>query len=113
MREMETCSDASPAPSTQIGSFGKSFARSSLTSTSAPPPSVTRQQLNRCSGQVIRREFSTSSVVIGSRIIARGLSDAHLRVVTATSAKSSSVVPKCAMWRTWGIENIEGGPTTP
>ena len=74
---------------------------------------MTRQQLNRRSGQAISRELSTSSTLIGSRIIARGLSVAQRRVATATAANCSSVLPKRCMCRTCGIENILGGPQMP
>ena len=90
---------ASPVPSTKTGLLRRSFARAAEVTTSAPPPSVTRQQSSRFIGQAIGFEASTSATVIGSRIIARGLSDAHLRVATATSAICSRVVPNSCMWR--------------
>ena len=71
--------------------------------TYAPPASVTRQQSSRLNGHEIRREFSTSSIVIGSRIIAFGFSIAHLRVATAISASCSLVVPYSYMWREQAI----------
>ena len=43
------------------------------------------------------REASTSSTVSGSRMAARGLSAAHFRVATATSASCSLVVPNSCM----------------
>ena len=52
---------ASPDPSTQTGAFRRDAARSSETSTSAPPPSVTRQQSSTCSGELTRGESSTSA----------------------------------------------------
>ena len=69
--------------------------------------------MNRRRGQAISREFSTSSTLIGSRIIARGLSVAQRRVATATAANCSSVLPKWCICRTCGIENMLGGPQPP
>src|SRR3974377_1346473 len=64
-------------------------------------------------GYAIQRDDSTSSIVSGSRIIARGLSCAHLRVATATSARCSLVVPYSCMWRIAAIEYVLGAPPTP
>src|SRR6266567_2724237 len=76
---------ASPWPSIHTGALRVCLARAAEATTIAPPPSVTRQQSSRCSGSEIQREFSTSSIVMGSRIIAFSLSVAHLRVATASS----------------------------
>ena len=54
------------------------------------------------------RDDSTSSTVSGSRIMARGLSCAHLRVATASSASCSLVVPYSCMWRVGG-QRVAGG----
>ena len=90
---------AFPVPSTYTGGFGKSRARSAEVTMQAPPASVTRQQSSRLNGQAIMRERSTSSMVIGSRANAFGLSAAHLRVATATSAICSLLVPNSCMCR--------------
>ncbi len=54
----------------------RSRARSALVTTSAPPPSLMMQQSSRCSGREIIRLASTSSTVIGLRILAFGFSPA-------------------------------------
>src|SRR5262249_38194710 len=51
------------------------------------------QQSSRWSGDEITREASTSSTVIGLRYFATGFIDACRRIVTATSASCSGVVP--------------------
>src|SRR5438309_2168394 len=94
---------ASPEPRTQTGGFLPSLARSALVMTTAPPASVTRQQSRRWKGYAIQRDESTSSMVIGSRIIAFGFSIAHLRVATAISASCSWVVPYWYIWRMQAI----------
>ncbi len=60
-------------------------------STTAPPPSVTRQQSAAESGELISVDASTSSTVSGpaSWRNAFGLSSAHSRAATATSARCS------------------------
>ena len=89
---------ASPQPSSSTGAFGRSRARSADVTTTAPPPSLMMQQSSRCSGSEIMRLASTSSTVIGWRILAAGLSDAWWRMVTAISASCSEVVPKRCWW---------------
>ena len=84
---------ASPAPSTRIGFLAASFARAPVVRTTAPPPSVSRQQSSLCRGSLIMGDSSTSSMVSGSRDQALGLSRAHSRAATATSASCSAVVP--------------------
>ena len=54
-----------PAPSTATGGLRRSRARSALVSTTAPAPSVTRQQSSLCRGLASTGEASTSSTVIG------------------------------------------------
>ena len=63
----------------------------------AEPPSETNEQSSRCSGSAIMRELTTSSIVIGVRIWAVGLSSAYLRPLTATAAICSAVVPYFSM----------------
>ena len=65
------------------------LARSGRVSTTAAAPSVTRQQSSLPSGSEIIRALTTSSMVSGSLTNASGLSPAHPRAATATSAKSS------------------------
>ena len=67
--------------------------------TMAPPPSVTRQQSRTVNGSLIGRAFSTSAMVSGCFSHATGLSSAHSRAATATSANCSRVVPNSNMWR--------------
>ena len=87
------CSVASPVPKTYTGGLRRSLARSAPVITIAPPASVTKQHINSEYGQHIGREFITSSIVIGSFIIASGCIAAHLRLDTDTSAICSRVVP--------------------
>ena len=63
----------------------------------APPASETRQHIARRSGQAIIGEPRTSSIVVGSRNVARGFRLAHSRWATATAAKCSSVNPNSRM----------------
>ena len=58
---------ASPVPSTHTGFLARSRARSSVVSTTAPPPSLRMQQWSFVSGSAIIRLLLTSSIVIGSR----------------------------------------------
>ncbi len=58
---------ASPWPSSHTGGLGRVLAMSGLTTTTQPPPSVTRQQSRRCSGEAIMSDASTSSTLSGSR----------------------------------------------
>ena len=88
-----------PAPSTKTGGLARSRARSALVSTTAPAPSVTRQQSSLCSGDASSGDASTSSTVIGSWNRARGFMAAHSRVLTAICASCSEVVPNSAMCR--------------
>ena len=55
-----------PAPSTSAGGLRSDRARSAEVSTTAPAPSVTRQQSSLCSGVASIGDASTSSTVIGS-----------------------------------------------
>ena len=55
------------------------------------------QQSSRCNGAEISRDDSTSSTVIGARILAAGLSPAWRRMVTAISASCSGLVPYFSM----------------
>src|SRR5690606_41113803 len=72
-------------PSTYTGFCLSDFARSDRTRTTAPAPSVTKEQSRTVSGSDTMRADSTSSMVSGSRIRASGLSWAHLRAATAIS----------------------------
>jgi hypothetical protein len=54
-----------PAPSTGTGGLRRSRARSARVSTTAPAPSVTRQQSSLCSGLASMGEASTSSTLSG------------------------------------------------
>ena len=90
---------ASPAPRIHTGSFGRSFARSSETRTTAPPPSERMQQSSLCNGEQMTRELTTSSTVIGSRYMALGLRAAFCRICTAISARCSGRVPNSCMCR--------------
>ena len=90
----------SPQPSSSTGAFGRSRARAADVTTTAPPPSLMMQQSSRCSGSEIIRLASTSSTVIGWRILAAGFSEAWWRIVTAISASCSDVVPK-RCWCSW------------
>src|SRR3984957_7585281 len=74
----------SPVPSIYTGLVGKSLARSADVRIRAPPPSVTRQHISNRNGYAIIRLFSTSSVVIGVRNVARGFLAAHSRCTTDT-----------------------------
>ena len=73
------------------------FARSAEVRISAPPPSVTKQHISSRNGHAIMRLFSTSSVVIGLRKVARGCFAAHSRCTTQTWAICSSVTPNVFM----------------
>ena len=74
-------------------------ARRTMT-TSAPPPSVTRQQSRTPSGSQTRGAASTSSIVsVVARPRAGRCAAAHCRAATATSASCSGVVPNSCMWR--------------
>jgi hypothetical protein len=57
------------------------------------------QQSSLCSGSATSREETTSSTVIGSRSWACGLLAACFRMVTATAASCSGVVPNWCMCR--------------
>ena len=61
------CDVASPVPSTHTGAFAQSRARSSVVSTTAPPPSERMQQCSFVNGSAIIGDDCTSSIVIGSR----------------------------------------------
>ena len=87
------------APRTTAGGRGRVRARSSEQSTSAPPPSVTRQQSRTWSGSQTRGEPSTPATSSGSRDQAAGLRPAQARAATATSASCSDVVPNSCMCR--------------
>ena len=89
----------SPVPSTNAGGLRSVFARAAEVMTSAPPPSVTRQQSRTVSGELTMREPSTSSMVSGVFSHAAGLSSAHWRAATAICASCSRVVPYWCMWR--------------
>ncbi|CFN98669.1 Uncharacterised protein [Bordetella pertussis] len=65
--------------------------------TSAAPPSEIRQQSSRRSGVLISREFSTSSMEIGSRLCALGWRPAWRRCSTAMAARCSGVAPYSCM----------------
>lgn len=65
----------------------------------APPASESRQQSSIFSGSAIGLELSTSSIVSGFFMWALSCSSACDRVVTATDARCSCVVPNSAMWR--------------
>jgi hypothetical protein len=97
--EMARCQCDSPAPSRYTGGRGRSLARPAEVTTSDPPPSVTRQQSSTDSGLETIRLASTPSTVSGSRTNALGLSIAHRRAATATSASWVRVVPYWCMWR--------------
>jgi hypothetical protein len=84
-------------------------ARSVRTTSSAPPPSVTRQQSRTVSGELTMRLASTSSMLSGPRSKAPGCSRAHARAATATSASCSRVVPNSCMWRAAASANIDTG----
>ena len=88
-----------PQPSTGTGCFAMSRARSVRVITMAPPPSVIRQQSRTVNGSLTGRAFSTSAMVRGFFSHATGLSNAHSRAATATSAICSRVVPNSNMWR--------------
>ncbi|MFD0661728.1 hypothetical protein [Thermocatellispora tengchongensis] len=60
---------------------------------------MTRQQSSTDSGLDTIRLARTSSTVSGSRTNALGLSLAHCRAATATSASWARVVPYWCMWR--------------
>ena len=103
---------ASPDPAIHTGVVFRLFATAAEVISTAPPWSQTRQQSSRLSGHEITRELSTSSTVIGPPngcvslecMIARGLSVAHSRVVTAICAKSACVEPHWYMWRVSACE---------
>ena len=97
--EMCRCDCASPTPSTYTGSVRRSWARSLEVSTTAPPPSVSRQQSNADSGLETIRDARTSSIVSGDRTKAFGFIAAQARAATATSARSRRVVPNWYMCR--------------
>ena len=109
MRAIERCECASPAPSSTTGGRRSARARSVRVTTSAPPPSVTRQQSRTVSGELTIRLPSTSSMLSGSRANASGCRRAHARAATATSASCSRVVPYSCMWRAAASANIETG----
>lgn len=96
---MPSCSLTSPLPSTWTGAFAILEARSALVTTSAPPPSVIRQQSLTRSGLETVGDERTSSTVMGLRRNAEGLSAAQRLAATATSASWSLVVPNWSMWR--------------
>ena len=90
---------ASPVPRIHTGALAQSRARSSLASITEPPPSERRQQCSLVKGSAIIGELCTSSMVISSRYMASGFSEALYRVETAISASCSMVVPYSCMWR--------------
>lgn len=90
---------ASPVPSTHTGALAQSPTRSSATRTMEPPPSDRMQQWSLVNGSAIMGADWTSSMVISSRWVASGLSEALYRVDTAISASCSTVVPYWYMWR--------------
>ena len=65
----------------------------------APAASEMRQQSSMLSGSAICFEPITSSTVSGFFMCALGCSEACSRVVTATCASCSRVVPYSCMWR--------------
>src|SRR4051812_44135473 len=99
MHEMLACVMPWPQPRTYAGAFFNDFARSALVITIAPPPSVTRQQSRTVNGYEIMRDLSTSATVRFFFSHATGLSCAHFRAATATSANCSRVVPNSCIWR--------------
>jgi hypothetical protein len=90
---------ASPVPSTKAGGLRSDLARSAEVTTSAPPPSVTRQQSRTVSGWLTMRAARTSCTVSGSCSHAFGFFNAHWRAATAISASCSRVVPNSWKWR--------------
>ena len=78
-------------------------ARSTDVSTTAPPPSVWRQQSRRWSGELSTGESSTSPTASGPApcMKATGLSSAHARAATATrrAARTSCRTRACAVGR--------------
>ena len=81
----------SPRRARTTGGFGagRAPARADVITT-APPPSVTRQQSSRCSGETCIGDASTSSIVIGSRIArAAGSCAAQRRVCRRRSARAA------------------------
>ena len=83
----------SPAPSTRTGRFAASRLRAAVVITTAALPSVIRQQSRRRKGLLTISDARTSSTLSGSRTNAFGLSCAHRRAATATSAICAAVVP--------------------
>jgi len=82
-----------PIPDSTIGGCRMSAARSAPLTTTAAPPSLSRQQSSNRNGSAIIRDAWWSATVIGVRIKALSFSAAWRRMVSATSANCSLVVP--------------------
>src|SRR6218665_2827504 len=90
---------ASPMPARWTGAWAQSLARSRAVTMNAPPASEIRQQSSRRSGSAMGLEAATSASVNGLRIWAFGCRLACRRLVTATAASCSGVLPNSCMWR--------------
>src|SRR6201996_2313292 len=110
---MSACLTASPCPRILTHCRGREAATSGLTTTTAPPLSVTTQQSIRCSGELIIGESSTSSTVTGVGRKACGLCWACSDAATLTSASWALVVPYWCMCRVAAIAYPVTAPDMP